>query len=59
MSRERIVEKRDKENPLAEGAPIFRLRKHVLFIICIDIELFKTSMVIVDNNNNFITSVKS
>jgi predicted NBD/HSP70 family sugar kinase len=60
MSRERIVEKKGQGESIGGRRPdLFRLRKHVLFIICIDIELFKTSMVIVDNNNNFITSVKS
>ncbi|MGN6511826.1 MAG: ROK family transcriptional regulator [Chitinophaga sp.] len=60
MSRERIVEKKGQGESVGGRRPdLFRLRKHVLYIICIDIELFKTSMVIVDNNNNFITPVKS
>ncbi|MBO9151319.1 ROK family transcriptional regulator [Chitinophaga sp. GCM10012297] len=60
MSRERIVEKKGQGESIGGRRPdLFRLRKHVLFIICIDIELFKTSMVIVDNNNNLITPVKS
>ncbi|MRG47976.1 ROK family protein [Chitinophaga sp. SYP-B3965] len=60
MSRERIVEKKGQGESIGGRRPdLFRLRKHGLFIICIDIELFKTSMVIVDNNNNFITAVKS
>lgn len=60
MSRERIVEKKGQGESIGGRRPaLFSLRKHVLFIICIDIELFKTSMVIMDNNYNFITPVKS
>ncbi|WP_241559223.1 ROK family protein [Chitinophaga barathri] len=60
MNREKIVEKKGQGESIGGRRPdLFRLRRHVLFVLCIDIELFKTSMVIVDNNNNFITQVKS
>jgi N-acetylglucosamine repressor len=60
MSWERIVEKEGQGKSVGGRRPdLFRMCKHVLFTICIDIELFKTNMVIVDNNNNFITPVKS
>jgi N-acetylglucosamine repressor len=60
MGREKIIEKKGQGESIGGRRPdLFRLRKHVLFILCIDIELFKTSMVIMDNNNNFITPVKS
>lgn len=60
MTRLRIVEKKGVGESIGGRRPdLFRLRKHVVFMLCIDIELFKTNMVIVDNNNNFMTPMKT
>ncbi|MGE7776451.1 ROK family transcriptional regulator [Chitinophaga sp. NPDC101104] len=60
LTREKIVEKRGVGESIGGRKPdLFRLQRNVIFEICIDIELFKTSMAIVDNNNHFVTPVKT
>ncbi|WP_109700479.1 ROK family protein [Chitinophaga deserti] len=60
LTRERMVEKRGVGESIGGRKPdLFRLQRNVVFVICIDIELFKTSMAIVDNNNHFVTPIKT
>ncbi|MHB1178171.1 MAG: hypothetical protein ACYCZO_07555, partial [Daejeonella sp.] len=53
---ERLIEKKGKGRSVGGRKPeLYLLRDNSFFVLCIDMERFKTEIAILDNNNNNIT----
>ncbi len=57
---EGIVEKKGKGRSVGGRKPeLYSLQNKSMFVLCIEMERFKTEMAILDNNNNNITGIRS
>jgi len=57
---EGIIEKKGKGKSIGGRKPeLYSLKNNSFYVLCIEMDRFKTEMAILDNNNNAITGVKS
>ncbi|HQT22658.1 MAG: sugar kinase [Sphingobacteriales bacterium 17-39-43] len=57
---EGIIEKKGKGKSIGGRKPeLYSLRNNSFYVLCIEMDRFKTEMAILDNNNNNITGIKS
>lgn len=57
---EGLIEKKGKGISIGGRKPeLYSLRNNSLFVLCIELERFKTEIAILDNNNNNITGIRS
>lgn len=57
---EGLIEKKGKGKSVGGRKPeLYSLRDNSFFVLCIEMERFKTDMAILDNNNNNITGIQS
>lgn len=57
---EGLIEKKGKGRSIGGRKPeLYSLRNNSFYVLCIEMDRFKTEMAILDNNNNNITGIKS
>src|SRR3546814_10280638 len=55
-----ILEQNEKGSSIGGRKPILnKLKSHTFFVLCVEVELFKVKLTIVDNTNTFIRTASS